>query len=450
MASRLRHKTLVALGLADAFLAGPTGFSVLYERGAYAVGGRATWLRSLARKLSETFGRSLRNVDRHDLARFILTDAGYAEAWSAGKKHPVLRKLFISSPEIGPRPMAFARIRLPQLPTAGDLARWLEMSSLELDWFSRHWNSDRSNEAGPLRHYHYRWVVKRSGKPRLLEIPKTRLRDAQRRILRLLLDRLPPHEAAHGFRRGHSCATHAAAHVGREVVIRMDLQNFFPSIPVARIHALFRTLGYPESVARSLAGLCTNRVPEQVLRDCVKQGNEVHLDWHERKQYATPHLPQGAPTSSALANLCAFRLDMRLAAAAKKVGARYTRYADDLAFSGGEMLRRSASRFHIMVCSIALEEGFAVNTRKTRVMRQSVRQQLTGIVVNARPNIVRKKYERLKATLHNCARFGPATQNRHAIENYRAHLSGQIAYVHMLNVHRTAKLKAIFDRIVWP
>src|SRR5439155_16121008 len=112
-------------------------------------------------------------------------------------------------------------------------------------------------------------------------------------------------------------------------------------------------------------------------------------------------LPQGAPTSPALANLCAFRLDVRLCGLAKSLQAVYTRYADDLAFSGGELLERSARRFQVAVAVIAAEEGFALHFQKSRFMRQGVCQQLGGIVVNERPNVRRAVYDELKAILTN-------------------------------------------------
>ena len=129
-----------------------------------------------------------------------------------------------------------------------------------------------------------------------------------------------------------------------------------------------------------LTGLCTNVVPHDV-GDVVPRSNS--------SIYAAAHLPQGAPTSPALANLCAYRLDCRLAALAASLAATYTRYADDLAFSGGEELERGARRFQVLVCRVALEEGFEVHTRKSRFMRQAVRQQLAGVVVNEHPNVQR-------------------------------------------------------------
>src|SRR5207248_9475177 len=136
------------------------------------------------------------------------------------------------------------------------------------------------------------------------------------------------------------------------------------------------------------------------------------------------HLPQGAPTSPALANLCAYRLDCRLDALARSLGAAYTRYADDLAFSGGEELERGARRFQVLVCRVALEEGFEVHTRKSRFMRRAVRQQLAGVVVNDRPNVKRADFDALKAILCNCARHGPASQNRDGRGAFRAYLPG--------------------------
>src|SRR5262249_4018480 len=162
-----------------------------------------------------------------------------------------------------------------------------------------------------------------------------------------------------------------------------------------------------------------------------------------------PHLPQGAPTSPALANLCTHRLDCRLDALARAVGGRYTRYADDLAFSGGAELERGARRFPGQVGRSALAEGFDVPTRKSRFMRRGVRQQLAGVVVNAHPNVRRDEYDRLKAVLTNCVRHGPATQNRDGRADFRGHLAGRVAYVAMLNPSRGRKLRTLFERIRW-
>ena len=90
--------------------------------------------------------------------------------------------------------------------------------------------------------------------------------------------------------------------------------------------------------------------------------------------YRRPHLPQGAPTSPALANLCAFRLDRRLSGLAEAAGARYTRYADDLAFSGDVPFGRMAERFSVQVAAIVAEEGFSVAARKKAEPNESVLQ----------------------------------------------------------------------------
>jgi hypothetical protein len=167
------------------------------------------------------------------------------------------------------------------------------------------------------------------------------------------------------------------------------------------------------------------------------------------ERYRCPHLPQGAPTSPALANLCSYRFDLRLAAIAGSLGAVYTRYADDLAFSGDERLARSTRRFQVAVGVIAAEEGFELNYRKSRFMRRSGCQQLAGVVVNERPNVRRSVYDTLKAVLTNAARYGPASQNRAVRADFRAHLLGKIGYVGLMNPIRGAKLRRLFDAIDW-
>ena len=256
-----------------------------------------------------------------------------------------------------------------------------------------------------------------------------------------ILNLIPPHGAAHAYRRGRSLAGFVAPHAGRSLVLRLDLRDFFPSLHRARVHALYRTAGYPPAVARLLTGLCTNTAPQDawLLAD----------DLTARERLRSPHVPQGAPTSPALANLCAHRLDLRLSALAEAAGARYTRYADDLAFSGDESLERIARRFHVAVCRIALEEGFEVHRRKTLFMRPGVRQQLAGIVLNVRPNVRRDRYDQLKAILTNCVRHGPHGQNREGHADFRGRLRGRIAHVAMFHPERGRRLLQLFERIDW-
>ena len=110
-------------------------------------------------------------------------------------------------------------------------------------------------------------------------------------------------------------------------------------------------------------------------------------------------------------------------------------------FSGDEALARSVRRFHVMVCRLALKEGFEVHTRETHVMRQAVRQKVAGVVLNVRPNPPREAFDLLKAILTNCVRHGPGGQNRDGHPDIRAHLAGRIGYVRMLHPARGQKLR---------
>ena len=199
---------------------------------------------------------------------------------------------------------AAANWPIPKLETVAALADWLVLEPAQLDWLADLKGLAYPQAESPLQHYHYRVLAKPSGGVRLIEIPKPTLKELQRQILGGILYAVSAHPAAHGFVPGRSIRTFAAPHVGQAMVLRLDLRDFFPSFAGARIQSLFRTLGYPEAVADLLGGLCTNCTPSAVLTPC---------DWQTQQLYRRPHLPQGAPTSPALANLCTYRLDCRLA-----------------------------------------------------------------------------------------------------------------------------------------
>lgn len=257
---------------------------------------------------------------------------------------------------------------------------------------------------------------------------------------------MPTHDAAHGFVVGRSCLTSASIHAGEALVVALDLKDFFPMTPVGRVSALWRALGYPDAVARLITGLCTTATPRAVFR-CLPL--DQRHDHTTQQRFAIPHLPQGAPTSPALANLAAFRLDKRLAGLARSHGASYTRYADDIAISGGRGLSTWLAQVLMLAERIAREEGYAINTAKTRIMPAKDRQRITGLVINDHINVARADYDALKAILHNCRRHGAEMQNREGHRDFAAHLDGRVSWVEQVNPKRGAKLRAIYDEIAW-
>lgn len=416
--------------LAAALAAGDVSRQEMMARCARLLGRPWRWLGPLSDRFLARHARRTR-PRQCDAVQFLREDKGFQQVWA---RHNL--RLERAIPELAiMRPAAGLVWDVPAIVSAGELAEWLQLTVGELEWFADYKGLGAKPRAGEaLRHYRYRWLPKRSGGERLLETPKPRLKALQRQILDGILNRMEPHAAAHGFRRGRSIRTFAEPHAGQRVVLRMDLSDFFASVRVARVEALFRTAGYPEAVARLLACLCTNAAPTVLTHDL----------------YTQRHLPQGAPTSPALANLCAYRLDCRLTGRANTAGAAYTRYADDLAFSGGGEFARDVKWFAACAAAIANEEGFAVNHHKTRVMRQGVRQHLAGLVTNEHPNIQRTDFDELKAILHNCVKFGPESQNRAVRPDFRAHLEGRVSYVAMINPEKARRLNALLERIAWP
>ena len=442
----------LATQLAHAVLAGEQRPPALRKRLQTVLGRNWPWLAQLIRQVRLDFGDGISSAEHDELVRSILAFAPLRRAFGSDGEVPRVRGWYPFRPPMGTPPARLGAIDLPSLATPGDLAEWLGLRVGELDWFA---GSLRPQAAanGPLSHYSYRWLAKRRGGYRLVETPKPRLRNLQRRVLRHILDLVPVHVAAHGCVRGRSVVSAALPHTGTEVVLQIDLRDFFSTVTAARVHALFRTLGYPRAAARLLTGLTTHSTPQSVLRAApvAELADPVATRSEKRRHLllTVPHLPQGAPSSPALANLCAYRLDLRLSGAAAACGVSYTRYVDDLIFSGDLAFAREIERFKSMVYSIIVDEGFEPHFQKTRVQTQAAPQHVVGLVVNSKLNVPRREFDALKALLHNCRCHGPSEQNRHAHPMFRQHLLGRIARVAQVHPVRGARLLREFRGIDW-
>lgn len=436
---------LTALALARAMLAGNPTADGLAARMRACLDADAAWYGPLALRCARMPGEHWRRLTPRTLANLIERDVGYRHAWLADQKPRVRRYILRERVGMNPLPLGLDRCQVPYWPHAAALGRWLGVSDAGMWRLTRASGWQRRVHLGD-QHYRYHLLAKRSGGWRLLEVPHPHLMPLQRQVLDDLLDRIPPHEAACGYVRERSVVDHANAHVAQEVVLKFDLQDFFASVRASRVHALFETLGYAETVARELTALCTTATPEPVLRRMFEDGG---LTWPQLQRLRDPHLPQGAPTSAALANLCAFRLDLRIDGLAHALGARYTRYADDIVLSGGRHLSKAMTRIEAWIGRIAREEGFSLNHRKTRCLTAGRRQSICSIVVNRHPNLPRPEFDRLKAILHQCVTQGPASQNREGRPQWREYLQGRVAWAAQLNPAKAQRLKRLLDQIDW-
>ncbi|MGE3819477.1 MAG: reverse transcriptase family protein, partial [Isosphaeraceae bacterium] len=323
---------------------------------------------------------------------------------------------------------ALTRRGLPVLHTAADLASAMDLELKTLRWLTYH------RRGATVVHYHRYEIAKKTGGVRHISAPKPALEFAQRWVLDMILRELDPEPQAHGFVPGRSITTNAAPHAGKAVVVNMDLRDFFPSITFRRTKGLFHRLGYGEQVSTVLALLCTEppRVPTSI------DGKTYHVSLGARV------LPQGACTSPAITNALCRKLDRRLDGLARRHHFTYTRYADDLTFSGDNV--RAVGRLLRSARSIVQAEGLTEHPRKTRVMRRSGRQEVTGLTVNDRPTVPRSQLRQLRAILHNSARFGLESQNRDGRANFAAYLRGRVEYACMVDPAKALALREALAR----
>lgn len=300
------------------------------------------------------------------------------------------------------------------------------------------------------------YIPKRSGGRRRISAPRTGTYKHMLHALNLLLSAVyTPSAHAMGFAPGRSIVTGAKVHVGQHFVFNTDLHDFFPSVRRARVKSrlLLPPFSFTEEVAIAIAGLCTLRV-DHPSGDDGSSGRPTYV------------LPQGAPTSPLLTNAVCDRLDRRLAGLARRRGANYTRYADDITFSSPHNLYSEGSTFRTELSRILDVEGFTMNEVKTRLQRAGQRQEVTGLVVNRRVNVCRNYVRSLRAVLYVWCRYGydaalaallrhdrvvPERRGRRRLPDLTRVIEGRLLFVRQ--VRGTAdplyvRLQAAFDALV--
>ena len=281
---------------------------------------------------------------------------------------------------LGRRPLRSLRARLGLGLGMPELARRLMIAETELQTH--------------VAHYEKVTLKKRSGGVRVLAVPDEQTKALQRKVLRLLLAHLKAHPAAHAYERKRSIASNAAPHVGQQVVVKMDIVEFFNHTRSDRVERYFRAIGWNREAAQCLVRLVTHN----------------------------GGLPQGAPTSPRLANLVNIGLDYGITKRAVRLHGTYTRYADDITISFPEDWPSRMRGIIYQVRALAKANGYRLHGKpKLGTYRRHQRQQVCGVVVNDKLNLPRALRRRLRAARHRLAQGKKSSLTATQLEGWSAY-----------------------------
>ena len=260
-------------------------------------------------------------------------------------------------------------------------------------------------------------INKSNGKKRKIQEPLPDLKYVQKWILNNILNKVEVSNYAKAFVKNRTLKHNAKFHRKQDVVVTLDIKNFFPTITLYDVSDIFKGLGYFESVAMFLANLC-----------CYKT-----------------QLPQGAPTSPYLSNLRFRKIDDLISSYTKEFNISYTRYADDMTFSGDFNPHRLIKK----ISDIVHSNGFNINSKKTRVAYKNARQEVTGIVVNSHMQVSKNKRRDIRQQVYYINKFGLDSHLTHIQEtrsNYLNHLLGQINFCLFVNP-KDKEMRQYFEQI---
>lgn len=256
--------------------------------------------------------------------------------------------------------------------------------------------------------YHTFYIKKKSGGYRVISAPNEKLKLIQNRIKEKILDKIIISDCAYGFIKNKNIIDNANQHLNQQIIMNIDIKDFFPSIKLNRVYFIFnKVCGYTKDISYFLMKLVT----------------------------FNNSLPQGAPTSPIISNIVSYKLDKRLKSLSDSKCIKYTRYADDITFSGN--IATINYSFLYCVSKIIEDCGFEINKTKTRFATKSQKQEVTGLIVNNNIVSIPKTYIReIRQELYYISKFGLKNhREKVGFRNlyYKEHLLGKILYVKSIN-----------------
>lgn len=316
---------------------------------------------------------------------------------------------------------------LPIIKDDKELAEFLGIEYKQLRFLVYH------RDVLKVDHYHRFTVPKKKGGVRNIAAPKTILKNSQRKILEEILNKIQVSENAHGFLSGKGVVSGAASHeTSPELLINIDLENFFPTITFERVRGMFKEFGYSGYVSSLLAMICTycERMPIEI------KGETRYVKISERI------LPQGSPASPMITNIICRNLDSRLKGLSANKNFTYSRYADDMSFSFvKETEDLKLGSFMGFVNKIVKEEGFNINAKKTRFLRKNNCQAITGVVINNDEIGVPKKWVKvLRASIYNANKI--KSEGGKISAKTLNEISGKTSWLKSVNEKRYSKIIA--------
>lgn len=294
-------------------------------------------------------------------------------------------------------------------------------------------------------HYSYYLIKKKRKGFRRIIAPHSNIKILQQWIKKHILDNIELNTYATGFVRNKSILTNAKIHENSFVIFNLDLVNFFETIPEKRVYGIFKSFGYSTNLSVEFAKICTTTISEYRYEELSEIAKPFFDDFKSLEEAV---LVQGAPTSPGLSNIICRRLDLRLSKLANKLGVNYSRYADDITFSGLEINLPKIS----LLKKIIQNEGFKLNWDKINKYKSGQKQIVTGLLINGNVRIPKKFKKDIYRHLYFCKKFGPTShfQRINPGKGYKKEwLLGKIYFVNSIEPIEAKKMLELVNQINW-